>query len=605
MRAYSYIRLSSKLQTKGTGTERQMADTLAYCERNGLTLDDTFRLQDLGVSGFNGKNVKEGALKHFLDAVAAGRIPRGSVLIIESIDRLSRDQITDALMLFMGILKSGVEIVTLKPERRYSEASVNDLGNLLEPLVYMSRAWEESYIKSTRLQGMWSAKRNRIPDGFKITKRCPYWLRLADDRKRYEVIPPYVETVKMVYRLALKGLGTPKIVKHLRDHKVPTFEGGRRGERREWNIYYVNLMLRTRTVLGEYQPYRYPSEGGKVAAGEPVKDYYPAIIDEDTYYRVQEVMGRRNKHRNRGRRETHTVNIFRGLLYDARTGEKMMLAMRQNGPQSGGRQYKYKLISQAGFAARGTAAGGFRLEHLEPAFLRFVREIRPDEFADHNPAGDMLTALSARLASLDARIKAVKDRIKSDDAIEPLLDALTALHDERTAVQGQLEQVQASLRCHKVEALGEAQGLISELDNANDPNELRERIRAKLRQLIESVWVLIWDENGARRLVGQANFHDGTRRYFRAGYSLTKHPFTAWTENGYQERWSSNIPGFDLRDFRTSTLTHDDLVFVRSHDRKTGDGWEYLLNRNELAQITGSRHDDFHTVSMWENRREK
>jgi DNA invertase Pin-like site-specific DNA recombinase len=55
--------------------------------------------RDLGVSAFRGKNADHGALKAFLDRVESGLIQPGSYLIVESLDRLSRTDITYALQL--------------------------------------------------------------------------------------------------------------------------------------------------------------------------------------------------------------------------------------------------------------------------------------------------------------------------------------------------------------------------------------------------------------------------------------------------------------------------------------------------------------------------
>ncbi len=77
---------------------------------------------------------------------------RGSVLIIESIDRLNRNKVGEALQLFISILNSGVSIVTREPRRTDTQDSINDIAALLEPIIYMSRAHEESATKSFRLQ---------------------------------------------------------------------------------------------------------------------------------------------------------------------------------------------------------------------------------------------------------------------------------------------------------------------------------------------------------------------------------------------------------------------------------------------------------------------
>lgn len=100
------------------------------------------------MSAFRRANAEVGALAEFPEAVRIGRVPRGSVLIVESIDRLSRNRIGEALRLFISILNSGVSIVIREPRRTYTQDSIDDIAALLEPLIYMSRAQEGSPTKS-------------------------------------------------------------------------------------------------------------------------------------------------------------------------------------------------------------------------------------------------------------------------------------------------------------------------------------------------------------------------------------------------------------------------------------------------------------------------
>jgi hypothetical protein len=126
--AYSYIRFSQKKQQKGESFRRQSEFANEVCAENGWTLDGSLTLHDLGVSAFRGANAKVGALGEFLEAVRIGRVAGGSVLIIESIDRLSRNKVGEALQLFISILNCGVSIVTREPRRHHTQDSINDLG---------------------------------------------------------------------------------------------------------------------------------------------------------------------------------------------------------------------------------------------------------------------------------------------------------------------------------------------------------------------------------------------------------------------------------------------------------------------------------------------
>ncbi|HKK96552.1 MAG TPA: recombinase family protein, partial [Marivita sp.] len=108
--AYSYLRISTDRQLSGDGIRRQLEQSKTYAEQHDYELVDT--LQDIGVSAFKGKNAKEGALGMFIAAIDDGDIEKGSVLIVESLDRLSRDNVLTAFNQFTNIIQKGIGIVT-------------------------------------------------------------------------------------------------------------------------------------------------------------------------------------------------------------------------------------------------------------------------------------------------------------------------------------------------------------------------------------------------------------------------------------------------------------------------------------------------------------
>jgi DNA invertase Pin-like site-specific DNA recombinase len=102
-------------------------------------------LRDLGLSAYRGTHRKEGALAGFLAAVRAGAVPRGTVLIVEGWDRLSREQPERALNQFTGIILAGVKVATLRDEQEHDEASVNAQPHrLFHSLALMISAHAES-----------------------------------------------------------------------------------------------------------------------------------------------------------------------------------------------------------------------------------------------------------------------------------------------------------------------------------------------------------------------------------------------------------------------------------------------------------------------------
>src|SRR3954451_1430087 len=95
-KAYSYKRFSTPAQAEGDSLRRQTAMAQAWADRVGVPLDTELKLTDEGLSAYTGANQDVGALGAFLDAVREGSVPQGSWLLVENLDRLSREPVWDA-----------------------------------------------------------------------------------------------------------------------------------------------------------------------------------------------------------------------------------------------------------------------------------------------------------------------------------------------------------------------------------------------------------------------------------------------------------------------------------------------------------------------------
>src|SRR5262249_28026134 len=92
-----------------------------------------------------------------------------------------------------------------------------------------------------------------------------------------------------------------------------------------WNTSYVKAILKSRAAFGEFTPRcgRAPSSR-REAAGPAIAHYCPPVITEDEFYAAQEaVTGRKVK--GAGRPAKQLVNLFAGMLRDARTGGRLHL----------------------------------------------------------------------------------------------------------------------------------------------------------------------------------------------------------------------------------------------------------------------------------------
>ena len=317
--AYSYIRFSTPDQAKGDSLRRQKELSEKYAQANGLTLDTSLNLKDLGISAFDKSNIKIGALGVFLELVKTGKIPKGSYLLVESLDRLSRAQVMDALQVFMAILAGDITIVTLADGNEYNSFEVNkNLGNLVTSIVIMSRASEESATKSKRIRASWDNKRANIKQR-KLTARCPNWLRLSDDKKEFKVIESRAEVIRRIFQLAKEGHGNSSIIKILNQDKTPVFSDRANG----WYDSYIQKVFESKAVYGEFQLYL-QRDGVMEPYGEPISDYYPKIIPREDWILINELRKARRK-KGGVRKGKKLSNIFSGLLKCGYCGGSMVM----------------------------------------------------------------------------------------------------------------------------------------------------------------------------------------------------------------------------------------------------------------------------------------
>src|SRR5581483_872138 len=223
--AFSYIRFSSREQEQGDSIRRQRELRDDWLKRHpAVTLDTTLGGEDCGVSAFRGSNRDDKHhLGRFLEAVRRGRVAAGSILLLESLDRLSRQQEEEALTLLLGLVNAGIIIVQLQPEMTIRKG--DGMMGIMRALVYLSRAHEESATKSKRVVKAWRQKQKELAENKKIiTAKCPAWLRVVNGK--FEFKPGARETLRRIYRRCVEGHGARMIASDLHKDGVPHFEGG-------------------------------------------------------------------------------------------------------------------------------------------------------------------------------------------------------------------------------------------------------------------------------------------------------------------------------------------------------------------------------------------
>ncbi|WP_194287854.1 recombinase family protein [Pseudomonas helleri] len=299
---YAYIRMSTIEQAKGDSERRQLGQIERFLQENDGELVEPVFLDRL--SSFNGKNIKKGAIKDFLDRVKKGEIEKGSILVIESFDRISRQGGYIAHSVILDIINNGVDIATLSPYKRYSINSENQFIENIEIQTLLYRAHEESRTKSDRITRQHQNRREKAKDKKVVYGSLPFWLVRTSDW--IELKEPEATDVKLCLSL-LKTYGmytaTAKINEQRKSSKIFSKET-------------VSHLLNRSAVCGDLQTHRieYDEAGNKIRVqGEVIHDYYPALISRAEFEELRAEIQSRRTTKSTGR-VSGFKNIFRNVM---------------------------------------------------------------------------------------------------------------------------------------------------------------------------------------------------------------------------------------------------------------------------------------------------
>jgi DNA invertase Pin-like site-specific DNA recombinase len=488
--AYSYLRFSSLAQAEGDSLRRQIGLRDAWLKKHPeVRLDTSLRLEDRGVSGYKGRHRKNAkhALAQFLDLVERGRVPAGSYLIVENLDRLTREEPEESIPVVLSLIKAGVRVVQLVPAEMVYEPGM-DFGRLMMMLWELARGHGESVRKSGLLLSAWSqkkeeAQRNKTPHG----AMCPAWLEIVGVKSRggskkdfseatYRVKADAAAAVKKVFEWCAAGQGTFGIIDRLNREGIPPI--GRSGA---WHRTYLKLLLDSRAVLGEYQP-RKRNHPARPPDGEPIPGFYPAIIDEALWDAAHKAIKART--RRSGRPATANKNPFSGLLYDALDGQKLHVC--------GAPAYKYLVSAASIQKAKGALWRAFPVGAFVDGVLSQLKELEAsDLFSD--PGAGKVKEIGDRLREVEKRLAVAVAKFDADPE-SPTWSAQVDRYDkEKRVLVKELAEARMEARNPLSGSWDEAVSLMAE----NEP----ERLRAVLLATVEKI-LCVFVKRGEVRIAG-------------------------------------------------------------------------------------------------------
>jgi DNA invertase Pin-like site-specific DNA recombinase len=479
--AYSYIRWSDVRQSDGDSHKRQVDLREGWLAAHPkVQLDTSLKLVDKGVSGFHGQHRSDKhCLGQFVRQVEAGRVRPGSFLLIENLDRLSREEVHDAVELLLKLTRLGVVVVQLSPVVCEFVYPV-EMSKLIIAVVELARGNSESKMKSERVTNAWKSARERArTTGAVVNLRTlPGWCEVSDGEMR--LIPERAGLVRRMHRMAREGYGVNTICRKLNDEGVKPW-----GRGIVWTEAVVYRYLTCRTVIGEWEPGTGGRGGVKRAkTGEVIKDYFPRVVSDKVFYATQAAM--KERHGFRGRRGSH-VNLLAGLLKDSQDGGSIGYSHEPHRRKS----YVFNFNGRISLVPYFT----YPSSALESQVLDVLRELDTAKLMgeDRNDGDDVMT-WEGRVQEIDRQTATLKEALAGRD-VKAVVDRLADLELERVEAVKGLEAAKRQAAVPSSESWGVIKGKVNMEDEGT-----RLRLRNAVRQVVKSVYCVFAGHKSGRYL---------------------------------------------------------------------------------------------------------
>ena len=264
-------------------------------------------IRDLGISAFKSQNIDECSLGGFIQAVRDGKIPKGIVLCVEALDRLTRESPANAVTLLVSIVNLGIDIGVVADNKILSkELFANSAFELVIALTLLIRGYDESRMKSGRTGDAIKRMIEKVKEGkpCQLGGYLPHWLTYDKDMVRFIPHLEKTNTVKTIFAKYLEGKGTTTIVKEIQG--MPKWNNNKSPIRANG----IRSLLRNKQVTGTL-----------TLGGVSFPKYLPVIIEEKDFDAVAVMVSKNTK--RRGNHSGNVNNLFNRHIFCKHCGSPL------------------------------------------------------------------------------------------------------------------------------------------------------------------------------------------------------------------------------------------------------------------------------------------
>lgn len=447
-------------------------------------------MTDEAKSAFKGANREDGAaLYEFERKAREGLYANGAVLVCENVSRLSRQGPKAAARLVWALNEAGVDVATYHDGYLYKAGHDADLMDVFGLIIKAQTSHEESLNKSRLSNAGWTRIHAAIASGDKTaySKQCPSWLDIKDGV--YVPNEHRAALVRQIFDWYVNGIGSLTIINRLNAMGEKSWSIEKRyKDQKHWTPRYLHKLLTSPAVMGEYVTLK-----GEVLS----TDYYPQIIDAQTYHKALSV--RKDRTNLGGDERKRAQNLLAGITRCGHCGYGAVIQRRtMTNKSKPPRQYTWLRCNDARY--KNTACTNNATIRYSVVERTVLDEMLPVIADSRN--------INSAVATFDRQIAEVQHKLDAQQkSLDNIVDAIAqgvapkALAARSTAIEAELDALTAAIaelrRQRGIEAARPDKSAdtaaIDQLRDAinSDDEEVRfdarTRTNVALRRLIEKI----------------------------------------------------------------------------------------------------------------------
>ena len=287
--------------------------------------------------GISGTTFERSGFKEMQALAESGQV---GIIVVKDLSRFGRNYLEVGKYLEITYPTLGIRFIAIQENVDTSQNG----GTEMMPFHNIFNEWYAAQT-SKKVRAVWKSKSDK---GERVSPSVPYgYMKSPDDPKQWIIDEPAAEVVRYIYKLCIEGLGPTKIAKRLTKEKIliPTaywISMGKAVSNKNitdpyrWVTETIKNILANRQYTGCTVNFKSTILSYKVhkkiendeSKWQIIPNTQEAIIDEDTFNRVQELRNSRRRNSATGR-----TSLFSGLTYCADCDSKLYFCASKSIPE--------------------------------------------------------------------------------------------------------------------------------------------------------------------------------------------------------------------------------------------------------------------------------